>query len=109
MARRSRVLDAHAVCSSGADPLASRPSSPTRMGPVQRLAWIQHPVPASKVATSLKCTKPNDISGHACPTYVADCVFGSWSSRLCRCVCLDEGRRGGYCRDHSTGECSRLC
>ncbi|KAL4449367.1 hypothetical protein ABPG77_007011 [Micractinium sp. CCAP 211/92] len=73
------------------------------------LAWIQHPVPASKVATSLKCTKPNDISGHACSTYVADCVFGSWSSRLCRCVCLDEGRRGGYCRDHSTGECSRLC
>ena len=36
------------------------------------LAWMENPVPASRVALQLKCDRPTDISanGPACDTYV---------------------------------------
>lgn len=40
---------------------------------LQMLAWMQNPVPASRVSLSLKCEAPTDISpdvGSVCATYV---------------------------------------
>lgn len=38
----------------------------------QLLAWMENPVPASRVETLLKCDPPTDIvsSGKVCSTYV---------------------------------------
>ena len=39
----------------------------------QLLAWMQNPVPASRLASQLKCHRPTDISPHVgpvCDTYV---------------------------------------
>ncbi|KAL4444941.1 hypothetical protein ABPG77_003991 [Micractinium sp. CCAP 211/92] len=78
----------------------------------QMLAWMQNPVPASRVSLSLKCEAPTDISpdvGSVCATYVGDCQFGSFDSTQCKCVCMGEGSPGGYCPDPQTGECTALC
>lgn len=74
----------------------------------QLLAWMQRPVAASAVGPLLACPRPTDISpavGPVCATFVADCVFGAWSSALCRCQCLGEGTPGGYARDRA-GQCT---
>lgn len=52
--------------------ISTKPSSPLPLHP-QVLAWMQSPVPASRVDRQLKCEAPTDISpdvGTVCATYV---------------------------------------
>ena len=78
--------------------------------PPQMLAWMQNPVPVSRVELLLKCPKPTDIkaAGPVCDTYVGNCQFGSFDQTLCRCKCMGEDTAGGYCRD-ATGACTTPC
>ncbi|PSC71048.1 chitin deacetylase-like isoform e [Micractinium conductrix] len=76
----------------------------------QMLAWMENPVPASRVALQLKCDRPTDISanGPACDTYVGDCKFGAFDAAACRCKCMGESVVGGYTRDEATGQCTAM-
>ncbi|KAI7842215.1 hypothetical protein COHA_004128 [Chlorella ohadii] len=76
----------------------------------QLLAWMENPVPASRVEQQLKCEKPRDIkANNVCETFVGDCKFGTFDGTTCKCACMGEGTPGGYCPDPSTGECTVMC
>ena len=52
-------------------PHALPPTKPLLLPPLQLLAWMENPVPASRMEQHLKCKKPTDIqAAHVCETYV---------------------------------------